>query len=225
MKFINDSLAKFMQLSKRERVLVLLAAVVALYMVFDAALLTPQQKRIKQLQQSTQAHRTEKDALTAKLTVIQADSAKGAALAQSQREEIAALKQQIASAEGFYSHGGQKGSNLAVLLRELLSANPNISLVNLKTQPTTVFFSPAEQAKNNKAGTVSPDIKNTIYRSGVDVSLKGSYPDLQNYLKSLEKHAGQLFWPGVQLDVANYPQAVLKLSIATLGEDATTSLN
>ena len=60
MKFLNETLAKFAQLSMRERLLVLLVAALVLYFAFDAALLTPQAKRTKQLQQAAQAHRVEK---------------------------------------------------------------------------------------------------------------------------------------------------------------------
>lgn len=228
MKFLNDNLAKFAQLSLRERLLVLLVAALVLYFAFDAALLTPQAKRTKLLQQSAQAHRVEKDALTAKLVALQADQAKGAAALQRQRDELAALQQQIAAAERFYSPGAQQGAGLAALLRELLATNPNVSLLGLKTQPASVFFSPADQPKDKQAGkadAATAEIKNVIYRSGVDVSLKGTYPDLQAYLATLERRSGQLFWPGVQLDASSYPQATLKLSIATLGADASPPLN
>ena len=91
-----------------------------------------------------------------------------------------------------------------------------------------MFFSPADQAKDKPAGkanAATAEIKNTVYRSGIDVSLKGTYPDLQAYLSTLERRSGQLFWPGVQLDASSYPQATLKLSIATLGADANPPLN
>jgi MSHA biogenesis protein MshJ len=233
MKFINDYLEKFGKLSLRERLLVLLVAIVVLYFAFDTALLAPQQKRIKQLNLSSQAHRQEKDALVVQLSVLEADKAKGAVLLQRQRDEIAALQQQIGSAERFYGQGGQHRSGMAVMLRELLSANPNVSLGGLKTQAASIFIAVTEPPKSNTAAQpqgsntspASPQTKTAVYRSGVEVSLKGSFPDLLAYLKALEQRSGSLFWSTAQLDVAAYPQAVLKLDIVTLGIEPNVPLN
>lgn len=233
MKFINIYLEKFGKLSLRERLLMLLVAVVVLYFAFDTALLAPQQKRIKALNQASQTHRQQKEALVAQLAVLEADKAKGAVLLQQQRDEIAALQQQIATAERFYGLGGQRSSGLAVMLRELLANNPNVSLGGLKTRAASVFIAPTEPPANNTAsqapggtaGQADPAVRTAVYRSGVEVSLKGSFPDLVAYLKALEQRSDSLFWSSAQLDVAAYPQAVLKLDIATLGVEPNAPLN
>ena len=221
MKFINNYLEKFGKFSLRERLLMLLVSVVVLYFAFDAVLLAPQQKRIKELNQASQAHRQQKDALVVQLAVLEADKAKGTVLLQRQRDEIATLQQQIATAERFYGRGGQRSSGLAVMLRELLSANPNVSLGGLKTQPASVFIAPTEAPANGAAAPV----RTAVYRSGVEVSLKGSFPDLVAYLKALEQRSDSLFWSSAQLEVVAYPQAVLKLDIATLGVEPNAPLN
>lgn len=236
MKFINESLEKFSRLSMRERLLVLLVSVVVLYFVFDTLLFTPQQKRIQQLQQSAQAHKTEFDIVNAKLVVMEADKVKGADQLQRQREEIAALQQQIAAAERFYSAGDQSKAGLTVLLPKLLASNLNVSLVDLKTQAPAVFFSSAQQTKQAKPGPTTksnalqpspstPVNQSTIYRSAVDVSLEGSFPDLLSYLKTLEQRSAPLFWTGAVLEVKTYPQVALKLNITTLGVEAGSPLN
>lgn len=221
MKFINNYLEKFGKFSLRERLLMLLVSVVVLYFAFDAVLLAPQQKRIKELNQTSQAHRQQKDALVVQLAVLEADKAKGTVLLQRQRDEIATLQQQIATAERFYGRGGQRSSGLAVMLRELLSANPNVSLGGLKTQPASVFIAPTEAPANGAAAPA----RTAVYRSGVEVSLKGSFPDLVAYLKALEQRSDSLFWSSAQLEVVAYPQAVLKLDIATLGVEPNAPLN
>lgn len=233
MKFLNVYLDKFLKLSTRERLLLLLAVAAVLYFAVDTVLLTPQQKRIKQLTQSAQSLRQEKDVLNAKLITLEADQAKLAELRQRQQLEIAQMQEQIAAAERYYMSADQRGSGLSVLLQELLANTPNVAMTGLKTQPSSVFFSPTEAAKSPAAGappaagsaTPAPAISSTVYRSGLEVSLKGSFPDLVSYLKALEGRSDQLFWASARLDVATYPQGVLKLDIATLGSEANGALN
>ncbi len=226
MKSFNDYFEKYGKLALRERLLLLVAVAAALYFVFDALLLAPQQKRIKQLNESAQMHRQEKDALVAQLAVLEANRSKAVDLVQSQRNEMAALQKQIAAAEFFYSQPGeQRSSGLGTLLHELLASNPRVALAGLKTQPTSVFFAPAAPAAGNKAAQPGPESKNTVYRSGIEVSLKGSFAALLTYLQALERRSDRTFWANARLDVAAYPEAVLRLDIATLGSEVSAPLN
>lgn len=224
MKYIHDYLEKYGKLSLRERLLVLAAVAAALYFMFDALLLAPQQQRIKQLNQSAQAHQQEKGVLVAQLVAMEGVKSKAVDLAQSQRNEMAALQKQIAAAEVFYGQSDQRSSSLGVLLHELLATNPRVSLTGLKTQPSSVFFAPTVAAAGNKAAQAGPELKDIVYRSGVEVSLKGSFPALLTYLQALERRSDRLFWSNAHLDVSVYPDVVLRLDIATLGNDASVSL-
>ena len=125
---------------------------------------------------------------------------------------------------------------LHFLLPKLLASNLNVSLVDLKTQAPAVFFSSAQQTKQAKPGPTTksnalqpspstPVNQSTIYRSAVDVSLEGSFPDLLSYLKTLEQRSAPLFWTGAVLEVKTYPQVALKLNITTLGVEAGSPLN
>lgn len=233
MKNLNDYLEKFSRLSLRERLLVLLVSAVVLYFLFDTLLLTPQNKRIQQLQQAAQAHRSEYDIANAKLIVVEADKSKSADQLKRQRDELTTLQQQIASAERYYSVSDQNKTGLSELLRKLLAANLNVSLADLKTQAPVIFFSTGQQAAKPKSASTSktqlvqelPVHTAVIYRTNLDLSLEGSYPDLLSYLKTLEQRATPLFWTSAVLEVKAYPQVALKLNITTLGAEASSPLN
>ncbi|MEI8031170.1 MAG: hypothetical protein WCH35_15435 [Comamonadaceae bacterium] len=225
MKSIIDYLEKYGKLSLRERLLVLFAVLVALYFVLDAALLTPQLQRIKKLNQSVQLRLQERDTLTAQLVLIEGEKSKAIDLAQGQRDELDALQKQIAAADVFYRQPGQQGSGLGALLRGLLASNPRVTLAGLKTQPASVFFAPGVAVMGEVAAKNVAPSKDTVYRAGVEVSLKGSFSALLAYLQTLEQRSDRLFWSAARLDVASYPEAVLKLEISTLGSDASAPLN
>jgi len=50
----------------------------------------------------------------------------------------------------------------------------------------------------------------------VELSLRGTYFDLLDYLAALERLPQQVFWDGIELNAAEHPQSVLKLTVYTL---------
>ena len=58
-----------------------------------------------------------------------------------------------------------------------------------------------------------------VFRHTVELSLKGSYFDLLDYLAALEGMPQRVFWDGFELSVAEYPHSVLKLTIYTLSPE------
>jgi MSHA biogenesis protein MshJ len=64
-----------------------------------------------------------------------------------------------------------------------------------------------------------PGPAGTIYRHGVEITLAGNYLDLLAYLRDLEKQQSQMYWGKLDLSVASYPTATLKLSVYTVSLD------
>lgn len=218
MSAITKALEKFVRLSLRERILVVLAGMVAVYFLIDALLLTPQQKRIKQLQTAVQTARAEKETLTAEIIKMEAQQAAGKNPLATQQAEIAEWKRQVALAESFYSDSGARGAGLKTLLDELLKNNPQVTLASLRSIPASEFVAPGSATRG--AARAVP----VVYRSGVEVTLRGSYFALLDYLRRLEQGSNRLFWADARLDASSYPQASLRLTINTLGEDAGVAM-
>lgn len=224
MTAINNLLGKFLHLSLRERILVILAGVIAAFFLTYGSLRLPQEKRIQQLQTAAEAARNQQQLFAAQLVKLEADQNAGRNPLATQQAEIARWKQQVAAADAFYGERGNDGSDLNTLLEELLKTNTQVSLVSLRTIAPTVFISPNATAKGNQAAAETNALAPTVYRSGVEVSLKGSYADLLTYLRALEQRSTRLFWSDARLDAGTYPQATLRLTIYTLGQDAGASL-
>jgi MSHA biogenesis protein MshJ len=67
---------------------------------------------------------------------------------------------------------------------------------------------------------VSPKPGSLLYRHGVEVTVRGSYMDMIDYMNALETLPTQLFWGGARLEVEDYPTARLTLTMYTLSLDS-----
>jgi MSHA biogenesis protein MshJ len=83
----------------------------------------------------------------------------------------------------------------------------------------------AENAANPGAvataiGTaVVPKPGSLLYRHGVEITVRGNYLDMIDYMTALESLPTQLFWGGAKLEVEDYPTSRLTLTMYTLSLD------
>ena len=135
----------------------------------------------------------------------------------------------------------QKGlvppERIAPLLESILRANGRLKLVSLRTLPATTLAdgtapaatpaaAPAAAAPNapNAAAGASPmppvvKSPDLLYRHGVELTVRGSYLDMVDYMHALETLPTQLFWGRAQLDADGYPNVRLTLTLYTLSLD------
>ena len=58
-----------------------------------------------------------------------------------------------------------------------------------------------------------------LYRHGVEVTVRGNYLDMVEYMSALDAMPTRMFWGSAQLDVETYPIARLTLTLHTLSLD------
>jgi MSHA biogenesis protein MshJ len=124
----------------------------------------------------------------------------------------------------------QKGlvapEQMAPLLQTILRANGRLQLVALATLPVTAVggppppaVPPAAAAAAAAAAAPAPAVTGLLYRHGVQVTVRGSYADMIDYMAALERLPTQLFWGQAQLVVEDYPRAQVTLTLYTLSLD------
>ncbi len=214
MNYLQQLKTWFDALRQRERIFVVLLAVALIYFSVDFLLLTPEQKKQKALQQQITAPQIELAALNAARQVLHDQ------LAQEQAARDS-LEKTIAEAEALLGQTDATSPQVGALLKAMLETNPGLTLVSLKTLPVTTFFV-AKPAPDAKAGAPNPPL--SLYRHGVEVSIKGNYLALLPYLEHLQKYPKRLFWYDAKLDVATYPAAILTMTIYTLSEQSSSPL-
>lgn len=113
------------------------------------------------------------------------------------------------------------------LLQTILRANGKLQLVGVTTLPVTSIGGaapaaatatapvPVPAAAPAPAGTAAP----VLYRHGVQVTVRGSYLDMVDYMAALEALPTQLFWGQADFTVEAYPRAHMTLTLYTLSLD------
>jgi hypothetical protein len=223
---LQKSLAKFLKLGLRERVLIVVVLALILYFVMDVALLKPQQQKIKHLQQLDSTHKTELVLVNNALAEFEKKTPEGIDPSTINAAALDAIKKQIIDADALFGDVDATASQTGTLVKKLLDASPSLTLLSLNTLPTTPFFTVESKpsGSNNAAGT-TPVLPKTIFSYGVEFSIKGNYMALLTYMENLRRYPKRLFWSNANLDVDVYPNAVLKMSVYSLSAQPNSPLH
>ena len=224
--FIKNSISAFNKLSLREALL--FAAAISLFVLFVAYsfLLVPQQKKIKSSQMLTQSQQAELASINAMIALKEKEVALNLELSQENLVARDELKKQVDKINIFFGQSDPSTSQVGALIKELLSANPGLTLISLKTLPAVVFYTPPQQVAVNgsEPQNIALKAQGSIYKSGVEVSVKGKYMALLSYMENMQNYPKRLFWSEAKLDVSAYPEAVLSLVIYSLSEQSSSPL-
>ena len=234
---------KFDALQPRERIILAVAVAGVMYFLINLLLLNPEQKKQKLLQQQIAAQ--QKELLTFNSTNSEISSQLTQdPLAQARATRDSLIKS-IAEADALFGQANATTPQVGELIKSMLNASPGLTLVSLKTLPVTTFYvakvaptSPITVSK--KISTTTPasgkqeivalpqaiisQAPLTIYKHGVEVSIKGNYLSMLPYLQNLQNYPERLFWYDAKLDVTIYPESVLKITIYTMSEQPSSLL-
>lgn len=140
-------------------------------------------------------------------------------------QEVTRLTNTLRTAQG----GLVPPDRIVLLLERLLKQHARLRLVSLKTLPSAPVAGAAPTTSTALSGTpppaagmsAAPVIKSAplLYRHGVEVVLRGGYIDMVNYMEALEAMPTHVFWGDAKLEVEQYPNASLRLTLFTLSLD------
>jgi MSHA biogenesis protein MshJ len=202
-------------LSMRERVLVFATVTVVVLLLLNMLLLEPLFARQKALHsQISQQQQTmlEVQAQIAALVLENSPNAKSP-----QRSQINQIRQEIAEGNAYLKSSREKlvqPEKMAEHLRQLLSKNNRLQLVALQTLPATPLLEPSKVA-------ASAAQDKQVFKHGVQLTLRGNYLDLLQYLSALESLPQQMYWASAKMSVVQYPAAEITLILYTLSLDKT----
>ncbi|ROH87219.1 MSHA biogenesis protein MshJ [Pseudomethylobacillus aquaticus] len=208
---------KFLAFSRRERLLLLFAALAALWFMHDTLLLTPLSARqqaesaelvssrvqIEQMTQQIQSFQTQ--------AVVDPDAENKALLAELQ-QRTQALEDKLKGLQGALVSPEQ----MPELLRGLLRKNAKLQLVEFNTLPASRFAPALAAEPANSANGVSEG----MYQHMVEITVDGRYADLMAYVAAVESLPQRVLWRQLKLNVEQYPRSRLKLVVYTLSLDA-----
>ncbi len=214
-------------MSKRERVLIFASLTVLVLSLVDTFMLEPvfmSQKELRvQLVQQT-ASLAELQAQV--ITVVQENSPNSNSPLRIQLNRV---KKELDEGKAFLQSNRDhlvQPEKMAAHLRQLLNRNGRLQLVSLQTMAVTPLI---EEAVMSTIGqVVNPEIQQPVsvtskqvFKHGVQLTLRGSYLDLLNYLTELERLPQQMYWAKAEMQVVKYPVTELTLVLYTLSLDKT----
>lgn len=218
-------LRKFDALSLRERMMVALAAVVLTFFLVDTLLIGNWSRQNAGLKASLAEQQAETERVDAQLKELQSRIA-GHPDAQA-RARIREIEQKIAAIDaGLQAVSRQlvPPERMTILLEDLLKGNRRLRLVKMTTLPAEALLgrsraAPEQGGAEQAAGKATQDGAQDIYRHGVELTLRGSYFDMLDYLTQIESLPWQMYWGRLKLDAREYHRPVLTLTLYTLSLD------
>ncbi|WP_417614493.1 MSHA biogenesis protein MshJ [Oceanisphaera sp.] len=90
------------------------------------------------------------------------------------------------------------------LLLSMLEQSKGLELLELSNQ--------APQRLN------AEEASEPLYRHDLSLLLSGSYMALLDYVKLLEQLSGRIFWRGLEFELEEYPQAIIRLDFFTISQ-------
>ncbi|PKO89161.1 MAG: hypothetical protein CVU18_04915 [Betaproteobacteria bacterium HGW-Betaproteobacteria-12] len=214
---------KYAALSRREKLLVAFALILAPLLVAETLIAEPQRKRLAK-QESTLAQQSAAAAdLQTQVLALQKqlqldpDAGAKAELAALNKDQ-ARLESELEKLDGTLVRPEQMNE----LLEHLLAGHAGLRLLSLKTLKPQSVLGKVEAAgdKGGQPGAAkTPEERFDLYRHGVEIRLEGSFVELQAYLAQLEQSPQRLLWGQLQYEVSEYPKAEMSLLVYTLSAD------
>jgi len=207
---------KIDNMSLRERAMIFIAAGFVVISLINSILLDP--LLAKQQVLSTQVIQQQEKMKSLQATIQSLLQAQRSNENSPLRATSANLRQKLLEMDSYLQTRSSRlvePDKMAALLKQVLSKNAGLELVELETLPVSLFIDKPQSAN---VGTGSSATKQ-IFKHGVRISVKGGYLGLLRYVGALEKLPTQMFWGEASLSVEKYPDSVLTLTLYTLSLD------
>ena len=194
-------------MSLRERALIFITLLVALYFLAVNVLFGPVNAGKDRMQQLVNVKRAETQVLEAQ---VQALVATGQDPEAAKRQKLEALRENLKTMDSELvrvTAGLVPPKEMARLMEQMLLKNHGLHVLKVESLPAA----PLVEDKAGAGGRGS-----LVYKHGMNIEVKGGYLDVMRYLKSLEGLPWKVYWGKVKLEAEKYPDSRVSLLIYTL---------
>jgi MSHA biogenesis protein MshJ len=200
--------ARIDEMTLRQRAMLFATISLVVVLLAHIALIEPMLLRQKSLIDRVNRDQSQLAAVRAQIQGVLKDQEAGAH--DPEQEALAKLEARIAEGEKSLAQRKQgfiAPARLPVLLKDLLGPGQTVRLESLRVVPGTRVEAASD-----------------FYRHGVELSLKGGYFELAQYLAGLEKLPVRFLWGRLELQVEQYPEVRLTLQVNTLSNQRSLGL-
>ncbi|MGH8711717.1 MAG: MSHA biogenesis protein MshJ [Burkholderiales bacterium] len=197
--------------SLRERGLIFLMVISVLVALIFTLFLDPQLAKHKSLSQQMTQQQDQIQGIQAQIQAM--EQTRGIDPDADNRAKLESLRIQLVQIKALMQVKQQQlisPEKIAGLLEDMLSRNRQLQLISLQSLPASTVTGEEEHATA---------VEKEFFRHGVEISVRGNYFDLLDYVVQLEKLPTQMFWGKASLTVEEYPISRLTLTLYTLSLD------
>jgi MSHA biogenesis protein MshJ len=224
--------ARIDRMALRERLMMLAAAVGAVFIVIDTLLVSPVLVKRKAALEQHARQELELKTLGARMQGLARSQPVDPDTAN--RARISELNAKLAALESDVKGQSTRlisAQHMRTVLQQLLASRPGLELVELKTLPQTTIDTPVERAAPAPGGAATtanapgPDAQSrasgpaVIYKHGVQLAVRGRYLDLVGYLRSIEQMPVRLYWDRLEAVVEEHPLILMRITLYTVSLD------
>jgi MSHA biogenesis protein MshJ len=214
LKYADEILAKVAPafsridaLSLRERLLVMITALVLFAALWQTLLMQPLATRASETRAELTALEQRIAGANQSLEEQILQLADGGDMQRSRIASLSRRIEEINTALGDHAAELIDPSEMAEVLEGVLREQSRLTLVRIgNTQPEALAAGDEESAV-------------TFYRHGLEIEVEGSYAACLEYLNAIESLPWRLYWQVLELDVIDYPLNRVRIEVSTLSLD------
>ena len=208
------------ELSLRERLLVLLIFIALIYSIWDGLIYSKQvqfhQKLIEQQQQLTEQEVEQQVKLAKNIVMLREQNSSKEQLEQAlskQKQKLSDIKVELDNVLGSLV----PPTKITELLHSLLLQTQGLKLLALSNKPVEAIS--MENEDEVKAEDEPDDQQAKLYKHSTAMTLLGDYQQLYHYLQMIEQSKWGLYWDKLEYEVTDYPKAKITLEVHTISTD------
>jgi MSHA biogenesis protein MshJ len=213
---------KFLQLSSREQILLLLSGLAVIFFFMSFVFIDQQQANMIKFDKQIQTNRSDNSNLDIIINDYELALARDTDVETQQN--IAQLNVQLTNIDNKLSLLNSNlisPNQMRTALIKLLALEPGVSLLSfelmeaeplLRSDPTLIPNIVGNQADNKASGL-------NFYKHIMKIKLSGQYFQLRNYLAQVEQLSWTFFWQDFHLQVKDYPLNEVDITIYSLGAE------
>jgi MSHA biogenesis protein MshJ len=216
-ELIRTAASRIEERPLRERLLVLVTAVVLIAVLWHLLLFQGQQQRARRLEDRIASVRQEVSSLQQEkaglLEKLQEDKQRALRRKKEQlRKEIDQLDQKLREKSSELISPGR----MAKQLRSVLKRSAELQLTRMANRPPSkVELANLIDASKQLEGGALPE----LYRHPLTITFKGTYSQAVNFFNKMQDMSSRFFWDRLEFTIIEHPVARVDLTVHTLSLD------
>jgi len=195
-------------LTLRERGIMFVTLLIALYFLASQFVFSPLQKQQQRLEKEIKMKYDQSAVINAQTqSIIHAGTREpdkeNAARLKQLREQIALVDPRLAGV----SQSLVSPRDMARFVEKVLTHNPALQVIRVESLPPATV---------EPGAAATPAAAKGVYKHGMRIEVRGRYTDIVKYLRALESMPWKVFWGQVTLETEDYPLSRVTLVIYTL---------